>query len=143
MYSQGSLPTKDELYGWFTGRCYHYKLQNTASGEILIGAYDEADGGPLFPNPFKIMFLFKYGGEADVFDELTPEEISSVSESIGKEISGKSEAKEVDGALESEVYGKDTRYRVKKFNNYYIGKMLDDKGSTHLNCYFFKKVYSY
>lgn len=143
MYKEeGSLPSQDEMTGWFAGRCYSVTNKTYATNGLLAG-YTEfvgGDNGPAFPgtNVFKLGAYVYDGRSADYFDNMTPSlqtEIERVIKSGSPSISAVTVK---DGALASGTGT--TLWQFRKVGSYFVMKRTDNDTTVQNYCYYFKRV---
>ncbi|MFC1522990.1 hypothetical protein ACFL6Y_11335 [Elusimicrobiota bacterium] len=158
LYDNGKLPTKQELKGWFTGRCFDHGTPDYPTGNLLVGdeRMHEADSGPLFPPrlEFRICSIDNNSASPDFFDEITPGTTLKIMQVLGSIYSQMSIAEEADNSLASKYKGGEFEFRVRKYKSYFVMRAtrltdtVDDKGRIILKagdafsaCYYFKKVH--
>lgn len=140
MFEYGEMPTREELHGWFSGRCYLGSNENKPINTLLMGEYSY-NNGPLFPNSFHLVSILNGSQPEDYYDYLTEEKISGINNWLINNRKYISVAEEDSGALASSYIDNTTnaRYMIKKKNNYYIEAVKENLDIT-LYCYYFKKV---
>lgn len=155
IYARAARPSKNELLGWFSGRCYRGSQPFSPEEGLLAGilsATDDVDHGPLFPSRshFKVG-IFQHSGSARgaaYFDDMSPEETADVAASIAPIFhSDISIAAEIDGAIASNSSPLRVEYRIRKHGRYFLAAVLpldkpdsSDKAGEVAMCYFFKKL---
>ena len=163
MFSQGTLPTKEETYGWWTGRCYDFQLPNSPQGQILVSRSivikDPADHGPGFPSkPDEIKHQMVIYVAVDRSNNFDRRNLSKFKKDLKGYLEKGSErrliAVEENGSLSYQRVSRNAKHSIRKYQNYFIGQLAllrDEKiggidyraGKIYGNCYFFKQVYSY
>lgn len=157
-FENGTLPTKAEVTGWWSGRCYGKESQNSPVGMLLLALSvtippsSNDNNGPLFPpavptKSFNIVLanINQFGDTPDRYDNLTPDDKRRFENFIESDfkfyISTTAE-----GSLSSRNESGNLKYLVRKYQNYFITKVvfLRDQdtfksGDIFASCYFFKK----
>ena len=147
MFDQGTLPTKEETFGWWSGRCYKAKAPSKPRSVLLASHINIApnNGGNLPPRTSHHMKFLRNRPELPMnyYDNNLPEFKDNVMAYMKSLDHQTFTIKEQWGSLAS-TNGV-TVFSVKKYNNYFVGQSLDISHtiSVYANCYFFKKVYSY
>lgn len=110
-FGNGALPTKNELTGWFAGRCYKEPRWSEPVGAMLAGVEkpDRSGNGPLF-SPFRLTTVvintehsaYRPGFKVDYFDEPTVETRASIAETVSTLYDQATTAVETDGGLSSD-----------------------------------------
>ena len=153
VFSQGTFPQKEDLLGWYSGRCFSKHSRNSPQNSLLIGWEDriEGDGGPLFPaqnvpnNMLRYLSIAKDHGADDnpsYFDHPLEEDIETIKafqeSDLGKQIAG--EALEDSGSLvRMTLLQPSDRWHLRKHLNYLVLKtLLHDELVSY--CYYFKKI---
>lgn len=137
LYAQGALPSKAELSGWFSGRCYDLPSPNKPVGVLLAGVLNAGDNGPLFPPNLELRLgLVGAAGPSD-YDELTPVEEKQVAKILESELPKAIVAREKEGALAMTYNSFENR--VRRYGTYFIARGAV-KQAPNMFCYFFKKV---
>ncbi|MDO8757053.1 MAG: hypothetical protein Q7J64_03480 [Elusimicrobiota bacterium] len=150
LYAQGMLPLKENLTGWFAGRCYKYDSPGSPKGGLLVGLRHTVggDNGPLFPpkSDFRILSIDSFLG-ADLFDDITMGEESELSSIVNSGFNSVTAAVAIDGALASKHMAGNLEYRIRKHGSFFIESAIalgDSEslkaGDTYAMCYYFKKV---
>ncbi|MBE8222149.1 MAG: hypothetical protein HAW60_05410 [Bdellovibrionales bacterium] len=150
MFSKGALPEKEELYGWWSGRCYRNKSQDTPTAALMYTQkIKDADHGPVFSGKENFrMSLLLASTPSNKFDQISKDEIEEFKEIIKqtkaklKQSKAKIITKEKDGSLVSTLGRPYYTLSLRKYRHYFVGE-LNWRGDIRQNCYFFKKVYSY
>lgn len=150
LYALGTSPSKEDLTGWFAGRCYKHGSPSRPEGALLTGVQKVVgdDNGPLFPQKSDFRIASLTSSRVDYFDHLTTDKELEI-DSLVSSIFGKlTTAVEIDGALVSKHETSNFEYRVRKYNAFFIGSMalLKDyrdlkSGDVYGACYYFKKVH--
>ena len=159
MFSQATLPTKEETYGWWSGRCYDKSSPNNPRAHLLVSRSlvirDSADHGPSFPSKpdeikHQMIFLERPGKPVNYYDN----NLSRFQKAVEEELEGK-EGKQIiaveeNGSLSSRYDEGNLKYSIRKYQDYFIGQatlLRNDEngraGDVHYNCHAFEQVYSY
>lgn len=155
--TQEPAPSREDLRGWFAGRCYTYDMPRTPIGVLLAGLdqkIDNNDGGPLFPpkKDFRLAMIQRWDDAMDYFDNMTKEKEAAIEEWLPSVFADSTSAKTVEGSLASRNEKSNLEYRVRKLikdgatlwigNNVVLGDGSSiEAGKTASFCYFFKKVH--
>ena len=159
MFDQGTLPTEEETFGWWSGRCYYTSEPSNPFSNLLVSRLITDNHGPAFPEPLHQMLVLAYIGSrlADYFDNDLLKFKDDVEEDINSKEAREFIATEKDGSL----YASPTLLRshlnlnfaLRKYKNYFISQSILNQnytsrdnhewkvGDVYYNCYFFKKVY--
>ena len=85
IFEKGTPVVEKDLTGWHAGRIVYSQTPNLFEAGLLVGkrALANPDGGPLFQDKmeFKVYPLL-HAGQADFYDNMTPDVISDVSRSM-------------------------------------------------------------
>ena len=139
-FNQGTLPQRDETFGWWSGRCYNVVEQNKPLPQLLVSKLitTDTENGPAFPpkSLHQMVVLTKVHKSADYFDNDLSDFGLSVNKFINAPTSRIFIAKERDGSL----YVPNLSVLLRKYGNYFITQSLDGL-EVYQTCYFFKKVY--
>lgn len=156
-YAQGRVPTKKEVTGWFSGRCFSVDTPNVPEGNMLVGGTYQAanvpDSGPLFPPrpaPFRVAVIRgEFSDSADLFDHMTPSHINDIMALLSSD-EHVSAAVIRERSLTSSYKDGNAVYHVRRYGSYFIVStvgLADDAGTgvkagkAGSMCYFFKKVH--
>lgn len=152
MFVKGTLPTREETYGWWSGRCYQKHAPDSAIAVLLISRLVAGEDGPAFPE--KRHQLFSIYPEdvkpANYFDNNLSRFQSTIENLIEEPAQKIIVTKKENGSWSSINTLGMRKYSLKKYKSYFILQLttLEDVGSfktgdVFSNCYFFKQVYSY
>ena len=163
MFDQGTLPQKEDTFGWWSGRCYLEKEPSKPRAVLLASRIiTHPHNGGTFPSrPAHQMMFFRAGTKApaDYYDN----DLSKFKDSAETELeefknrlfitTDSSVIKEEErvGTLMS-TDNRDAIYSIRKYEDYFVGQVFSlyttrgGRGSQlrrahYANCYFFKKVH--
>jgi hypothetical protein len=146
LYDKGDLPSKEDVTGWFTGRCYKYDAQNEPIGGLLAAGPKENANGPLFPEPVFRM-VDQMNGNVDYFDSITPSKESEINFYLSSDQGARTTVTETEKSFASKTTSGNLEYRVRRNGSYLIEKVFfpDDNGYRAAGaplrlCYYFQKV---
>lgn len=152
-FETAATPTRNEIKGWWSGRCFYPKTPDAAENALLVGTSELIGGsqGPLYPprEAYKIIHLVWTGKSADVYDEPSREIIDSVAGLLSNGgLTGVSEAVETQGSLASSNTPGNLEWRIRKNGPYFFEESIilrtnnDYKaGEIFAACYYFKKIH--
>lgn len=96
-FNQSSATAKEELLGWWSGRCFRPQNPNQAFGTIIVGKnieiqHGNPNDGPLFPPYVETIHHYNVFGRgfqgadapAGYFDELNPEKTNFIESLISR-----------------------------------------------------------
>ncbi len=150
MFDQGTLPTKEETFGWWSGRCYDVLMPSNPLPNLLVSRMITDE-----PSKTHQMVFLRHGSKqaADYFDNNLLEFKVEVEELINTEENRRIIVKKRDNSLYAYT-PLNLDFALRKYENYFIGQaIVNQDGSTsngkhrwragdvYSNCYFFKKVY--
>lgn len=158
MYNAGSAAKLSDLDGWLAGRCSVPIGDKIMSG--LLASFEakeeEIDAGPAFPHndPIRKMTLF-VNSKMNFFDEISPDELIAIQNSLGSEDSIIDSTTETDQGLTSIRIEKPMVQKivVRKNGEYLVSKIISEasydseygqisSGQVLAYCYFYKKVFA-
>ncbi len=144
MFDQGTLPTKEEIFGWWSGRCYNArKPSKPEAGLLTYRVIIHPDNRNDFPPRTAQQMIFVSDRRtlpANYFDNNLSEFKNDVKELTRMFDNEVFTTKEQEGSLVSA--NEFTHYSLKKYGDYFVGQVFDLNTHTVIaNCYYFKKVY--
>ncbi len=144
MFDQGTLPTKEETFGWWSGRCYRGgEPSKPTAGLLTYRVIIHPDNRNDFPprTAQQMIFVSSTGTPpANYYDNNLSEFKNGVKKLTRMFDNEVFTTKEQESSLVSA--DKYTHYSLKKYGDYFVGQIIYLNTHTVIaNCYYFKKVY--
>ncbi len=157
LYAQGTQPTKADLKGWWSGRCFWPNDPNRPYASLLLTAEDRVPSaqpapishGPLFPPetaPGESRYAFwslYFEGPPTLVDVLAETQERVTYENLRESWSQLTYTYYTDrsAAVKYPAGSYPHEWRVRKYQQYFIVKrIMLNTGETERLCYFFAKV---
>ncbi len=150
MFSQGTLPKKEDTFGWWSGRCYSTERPNKPLPRLLVSRIVIKNDGPAFPekdlHQMRVLEA-RIGSPANYFDT---NDLLDFEDSVRELLRGSEEPIAHGTFIATEkndsLYASFNRnfklvYELRKYNDFFIMTRYQKDSDVHSNCYFFKKVY--
>ncbi len=142
MFDQGTLPTEEETFGWWSGRCYTAKAPSEPVAGLLTSRINiHPDNGGDFPPKTAHQMMFHRPttkAPANSFDNDLSRFKGNVTQRIRDRGNQKFITEEKEGSLATDG---SVIFSLRKYRDYFVGQSSHYLRGVYANCYFFKKVY--
>jgi hypothetical protein len=144
LYAKGTLPTREAIEGWWSGRCF-LADEPTRAVATLLGAEDtgvHGDHGPIGEYAFKLNHIVREGLAPGFFDDLANFRLEVARRALSghADVAGVAFAR--DGSLVSREIGLscvDYELRARMAGQYVVAEMVSEDKVVG-ECYFFART---
>ncbi len=145
MYDQGTLPTEEETFGWWSGRCYAAKAPSKPIAGLLASRIniDPANGGDFPPKTaHQMMFFHAKKVPANYYDN----DLSNFKDAIVQIMRSPDNQTFTTEEREGSLASTDgiPIFSLKKYSDFFVGRVSrypEINSNIYGHCYYFKKVY--